>query len=364
MRRWKTLLFAAIPALVLVGGLEAFGRLVVSFDWLGKSRMGLRPLDLKQLGRTVFGEDRVLVPDLYNGYRLRDTDDPASRRPPRIPGAPKRTGEVRILCLGDSVTYGIFLREQEAWPARLQEKAASWAPPGTRIEVYNGAVPGYGPQQCKHLFQSRYVHLQPDIVLWAEEPDFDDTLELPPVLSARQVWWTRFLCRSRFLFLLRLVIHSASSPVGFDLYNAPMKEYGESQHDVMRRFVRRSLESRHISTIGVEYLADMTNASTSAGLQALAGFAPHGYSGGHRAGSPIIGNGGKWKARGLPFVPCLDPFQDYPGGPGPLFLDNLHLTAVGSDFLAGLVSEDLRRRWPEFDRSRKPEGDPRRPESR
>ena len=350
MRRWKSLLFAAIPTLLLVGGLEGVSRLAISRDWLRGGPVRIRALNVVEIGHTLFGDDPVFVPDAYNGYRLRDRDDPSSRRPPRLPAPPKQAGEVRVLCLGDSVAYGIYLPEEAAWPARLQEKASAWAPPGTRIEIYNGAVPGYGPQQCKHLLQSRYMPLRPDVVLWAEEPNFDDTDGLPPVLSERRIRWTRFLCRSRFLYLLRLASRAGSSPSGFEFYNLPMKEYAESRHDVMRLFVRRSLESGISAILGVEYVADMRRSSSGAGPREFAGFVPHGFSEGRHAGSPILGNGRKWSATGLEYVACLDGFQEYPGGPGPLFLDRIHLTAAGSDFVASIVSEDLRRRWPEIQR--------------
>ncbi|MEW6776801.1 MAG: GDSL-type esterase/lipase family protein [Bdellovibrionota bacterium] len=55
--------------------------------------------------------------------------------------SPKEPGELRIVTLGDSTTYGWGLEEEESWPARLAKEL------GNPWGVFNRAVPGYTSYQ-------------------------------------------------------------------------------------------------------------------------------------------------------------------------------------------------------------------------
>ncbi len=48
----------------------------------------------------------------------------------------------RILCLGDSFTFGFGVEEQESWPARLQQQLTAGS--ATVVEVINAGVMGWG----------------------------------------------------------------------------------------------------------------------------------------------------------------------------------------------------------------------------
>ena len=54
-------------------------------------------------------------------------------------------GTFRLLCLGDSVTFGYLVEAEEAWPRRLEE-ALQGALPGP-TQTINAGVPGYSPFQ-------------------------------------------------------------------------------------------------------------------------------------------------------------------------------------------------------------------------
>src|SRR5262249_8320799 len=58
-----------------------------------------------------------------------------------LAGAP---GTERVVCLGDSVTYGYDLRPRDAWPQSLQ---ALLDRRGARVEVFNTAAPGWSTRQ-------------------------------------------------------------------------------------------------------------------------------------------------------------------------------------------------------------------------
>jgi lysophospholipase L1-like esterase len=87
-------------------------------------------------------------------------------RGPELPG-PKEPGEYRVLCLGDSVTFGLGLADEETWPARLAA-ALGRAPQlaGRRVRVVSGAVPGWSSVQGMRLYAQLEV-LDPDaVVFW------------------------------------------------------------------------------------------------------------------------------------------------------------------------------------------------------
>jgi lysophospholipase L1-like esterase len=88
----------------------------------------------------------------------------------------KPAGGLRIVCLGDSVTFGY--RVPPVWPDKpndynrdwlpfpmLLEKELSRANPNKRIEVFPMAVPGYTSHQGLAWLRRDIEKLQPDIVI-------------------------------------------------------------------------------------------------------------------------------------------------------------------------------------------------------
>lgn len=82
------------------------------------------------------------------------------------PDAPKAPGEVRVICCGDSVTFGLGLRDGETVPARIEaalrdEPALS----GRTVRVLDAGVPGYGAVQGAAWLEA-LRDLEPDVVVW------------------------------------------------------------------------------------------------------------------------------------------------------------------------------------------------------
>jgi lysophospholipase L1-like esterase len=71
----------------------------------------------------------------------------------------KLPGMIRILCLGDSCTFGA--RSERPYPALLEELCRERF--GEKIEVLNGAVPGHAAHQGLAMLE-RYLKFSPDIV--------------------------------------------------------------------------------------------------------------------------------------------------------------------------------------------------------
>jgi lysophospholipase L1-like esterase len=87
----------------------------------------------------------------------------------------KAAGSVRILCLGDSVTFGFrvplvfpsapdsYDRSEAPYPALL-DRWLKLANPGRTIEVVNMGVPGYSSRQALAWLRRDIGRLQPDLV--------------------------------------------------------------------------------------------------------------------------------------------------------------------------------------------------------
>jgi len=73
---------------------------------------------------------------------------------------PKPPGVTRILCLGDSCTYGTGVTRADAFPALLDQLL------GPSVDVVNAGVPGYTSYQAVRYLESEGLALEPDIVLF------------------------------------------------------------------------------------------------------------------------------------------------------------------------------------------------------
>ena len=322
MHRRRAVLYATIPVVVFLLFAEAVARIVL--HWYSVHRPG--PFTLSPAySLTILNTDSRMVPDPYCGYRIRESGDPRSRRPPRAPFPPKAPGEVRVLCLGDSGTYDILLPEDQAWPARLQGMMNAWAPAGTRFEVYNAGVPGYAPQQVKRLFQSRYVDLHPDIVLWREASEIPDGPELPPPRSLVAIRATQGVYRSRLVYGLALGYRLAMEG-RWSLVNLPPESGAGFSPNVMTQFVRWCRDRGVRAFVAVEPVSMAEGSTTEV--------------------KSFAGDG--WSATDVPVVRCVAAFRDAPGGPAALFPDGSHFSAAGAELQARVISDFLREHWAEL----------------
>ncbi|MFT5123592.1 MAG: lysophospholipase L1-like esterase [Kiritimatiellia bacterium] len=108
--------------------------------------------DIANWEREYDGEFFVYTPDkdLINRDGLRDY-------PHAIENTAKRP---RIICLGDSVTYGYGLAPMQAYPLQLQQVLAP-----TKAEVFNVALPGWATRQ-QHIAWNRIARkYKPNLVI-------------------------------------------------------------------------------------------------------------------------------------------------------------------------------------------------------
>jgi len=78
--------------------------------------------------------------------------------------APKRPGERRIACLGDSFTFGWGVEDDETWPRQLQG-LLDGRPGGERWSVMNFGVPGYNTWNELRTYERVVRAHRPDVVV-------------------------------------------------------------------------------------------------------------------------------------------------------------------------------------------------------
>lgn len=88
-----------------------------------------------------------------NSLGFRDEERPAERR----------AGVRRVVATGDSITFGIGVNDEDAYPRRLQELLVEQGI--TDIEVWNAGVPGYAMADHLGFLRKRLLPLKPDVVL-------------------------------------------------------------------------------------------------------------------------------------------------------------------------------------------------------
>lgn len=147
----KRLVFAIVTTACILGGLE----------------LGLRAAG--------YGHGVALVDDPATGYRLQpsqrrttDQGDPVrinalGMRDEEFPRE-KPQGEYRVLLLGDSVTFGVGVGQDDIFP-RLVSKKLDAACGNRKIRVMNGAVMGYDSKQERDWLETYGLALSPDAVV-------------------------------------------------------------------------------------------------------------------------------------------------------------------------------------------------------
>lgn len=154
---------------------------------------------------------------------------------------PRTDSAVRILCLGDSMTWGWGVTEEQVFPALLGQQLQERYP-DTDIQMINAGVPFYGTIDEVALLKHRIVEFDPDIVVLpfnavddfeqnrlpaVERQVFEDGIirYLPDNEWKREPAWVAWLNRAKHTsHLLRLV----SEFVGQALMRANMLSSLES----------------------------------------------------------------------------------------------------------------------------------------
>lgn len=99
--------------------------------------------------------------EMPGGIRIRTNE--LGFRSPQI--SPARKDRTRIVILGDSVSFGWAVREEDSWPRLLEEELNRASRSGTQFEVVNTGVVGYGTLQEAAVLAELGQQLNPDVVV-------------------------------------------------------------------------------------------------------------------------------------------------------------------------------------------------------
>ena len=107
----------------------------------------------------------------FNRDGLRDRPHPVE----------KPAGTYRVVCLGDSVTFGYGFTRAESWPHALQDLVDARGP---GVEVLSVALPGWSTRQERYAYERIARRYRPDAVVLAvvlnDMEDLHNNLSQPP----------------------------------------------------------------------------------------------------------------------------------------------------------------------------------------
>jgi len=128
----------------------------------------------------------------------------------------------RIICLGDSVTFGAVSRADQTYPAYLEQMLAQRFK-SSKFEVINGGIPGTNIYQHIMILQGNLLRFNPDMVIvWSsanfmkQVKDYRDMLANPP-----WHWKLRRLLRHSALYrqMLQWIKGGPREKASFEILN-------------------------------------------------------------------------------------------------------------------------------------------------
>ena len=152
--------------------------------WIAASALAL-------FGAFGFAELSLQVASLFAPERLEDGGDGA---------------RYRVLCVGDSHTWGAGVERDESYPGHLQ-RILDELRPGL-FQVMNLGVPGMNTAQLRKRVPEWFSRHEPDLlVVWAGVNNAWNTAEVEDAPTSFLAWLDRQLLRSRVYRLGRVRFH-------------------------------------------------------------------------------------------------------------------------------------------------------------
>lgn len=166
----------------------------------------------------------------------------------------KPLGTWRVLCLGDSRTFGYVVNQGQSYPAQLQ-RLFQQAHPDYRIEVINAGIPAYSAYQGLRFLELKGFALEPDavtvafgynerrFVLSREQADSAEWFKR----AARGIRWRR---RLRFSYALLAMAKLARRLRGVDTWRSDVLKLPSQRLDRLHCRVDRGDFARYLRQIG------------------------------------------------------------------------------------------------------------------
>ena len=223
---------------------------------VGLGLVSLPAMNIGGFDRLQFGEEPPVQQRLYEAdrdliFKLRPNAALVYPRTALFPGKPatwsvhtnargfrspdfeeaKRPGMFRIICLGDSSTFGMNVDDADAYPQVLQRLLDERAP--GRFEVLNLGVPGYSSRQGLELLRQQALGYQPDLVIfafgtndrfWRRSISDDQLIRLNQSPTGGALWYLREAAEHVYTYRL---VRRAATAAAHSLFGAPAPLAGE-----------------------------------------------------------------------------------------------------------------------------------------
>ena len=159
-QRIKFAMFALLAMGLSVGALELIAGLVVGDCYIHLA--GIMPQTAsRSYGYFVPNQRRTLLFMGLPPYRV--TIDALGLRLTKPIAPEKAPGAQRILCVGDSTTFGLYINDDASYPFQLQQRLDARMP--GQYEVLNAGVGGLSIDDERDYLQRAGLRLNPDLVI-------------------------------------------------------------------------------------------------------------------------------------------------------------------------------------------------------
>jgi hypothetical protein len=247
----------------------------------------------------------------------------------------KDSKEIRIICAGDSTTYGLAVSHDKSWPYLLEQRLKARFP-HQDIRVLNAGYPGASKRQVKRIFQFHLVNYHPDIVLFRKELfGLTDRYAVPKGSNHFRYWLWRGVYESRIFRVLCILTDKwfKDYAMAYQVHDFIMYKF--SSHEIEPdtglktdfSMIRRIASEHHIPYVAVLDYLRLTK------------------------DGDIISDCSTYADRGLgPVICTLEAFNKTlrTRSANEVFIDPEHLTEVGTSIIAEQVFRFLlKERWVE-----------------
>lgn len=158
--RFKTALFALLATSLSLGALELAAGLFVGDVYIHLAGVTARTAS-RSYGYFLPNQRRTLLFMGLPPYRV--TIDALGLRLTKPIAPEKAPGVSRILCVGDSTTFGLYINDEESYPFQLQQRLEQLQP--DRYEVLNAGVGGLSIDDERYYLERVGLRLNPDVVI-------------------------------------------------------------------------------------------------------------------------------------------------------------------------------------------------------